>query len=549
MSRALESTRSLTVVGGTLALLAALTVAQPPAASAVDSTTDLGVSLATVGLDHEKGGDTAAGGGKIFVSGRDRIVVLDGRGTVTGEITGLSGAVGLAMAADGARLYAALSGSNQIAEIDTGTLAITRRIDLAYPCPMNLALSGSQLLVGYGCERLSGGGVLSLDLTAPAPQAVSVRAGMSSGAPLVAAARNTLVFALPNLLPAYLYVYDLDGTSATPRGGIDGLAHGLSGPYDLAVTPDGSTLVAALDSPDQIDAWDTTTLTRVRSYSPIHSISRRAVAVSPDGTQVVGTGVANVVSYDAATAEITYRSENSSLGSVVPGSLTISGADVLTVLRAGTGRLHLWRMHGALLPRSSMTLTAPATGDVLEPVTLTGGLALPGGLDAGAQPVVVTRHAPDGTSATVAEVTTAADGSFTLADTPPVGGAITYQAVWDGSQDARWSSASATTEVARRPATLTLTGLKTGSVGKEMRFRGTLAGDGGLRPEGAVITVERTWVDSSATRPLPSVTVDESGSFEFVTTVGARGLYRFTVRWPGNGVYQQAQASHEVQVS
>ncbi|MCK2219908.1 hypothetical protein MF672_039850 [Actinomadura sp. ATCC 31491] len=160
----------------------------------------------------------------------------------------------------------------------------------------------------------------------------------------------------------------------------------------------------------------------------------------------------------------------------------------------------------------------------------------------------MTRHTPDGTGATVAEVTTAADGSFTLTDTPPVGGTVTYKAVWDGSQDARWSSASATTEVARRPATLTLTGQQTGSVGKELRFRGTLEGDR-LRPEGAALSVERTWTDNSTTRPLPSVTVDENGSFDFVHTVGAGGLYRFTVTWPGNGVYQPAQAGHEVRVS
>ncbi|GAA3105411.1 hypothetical protein [Nonomuraea salmonea] len=74
------------------------------------------------------------------------------------------------MAQDGARLYAALSGSNEVAEIDTATLAVTRRLDLSsHPCPVSLALLGERLWVGHGCDT-GKGGVVGLDLSATAPR-------------------------------------------------------------------------------------------------------------------------------------------------------------------------------------------------------------------------------------------------------------------------------------------------------------------------------------------------------------------------------------------
>ncbi len=108
-------------------MTAGLLTALAPAVSAADSTTDLGVSLDI----YTKSGDVAVGGGKVFVSANDRIVVADTRGTLTGAITGLSGATALAITPDGTRLYTALRGSNEVAEIDTAALAVIRRIDLA----------------------------------------------------------------------------------------------------------------------------------------------------------------------------------------------------------------------------------------------------------------------------------------------------------------------------------------------------------------------------------------------------------------------------------
>ncbi|MEV0235836.1 hypothetical protein [Nonomuraea sp. NPDC050786] len=127
--------RRLVAWAGTLLLAVALLVTQASTAATV---TDLGVA--------GKGGDVVARSGKVFVATGDQIVVAAIDGEVIDKITGLSGAVALASPETGRKAYAALRDSHEVIEIDTTTLAITKRIDLtAYPCPSGLAQSYHQL--------------------------------------------------------------------------------------------------------------------------------------------------------------------------------------------------------------------------------------------------------------------------------------------------------------------------------------------------------------------------------------------------------------------
>jgi hypothetical protein len=73
---------------------------------------------------------------------------------------------------------------------------------------------------------------------------------------------------------------------------------------------------------------------------------------------------------------------------------------------------------------------------------------------------------PDGSSATLPGVTTAADGVFTITDTSQVLGEITYGVFWDGNADFRWSMASVTVTVGRYPSSLTLSEPATATAGK-----------------------------------------------------------------------------------
>jgi len=207
-------------------------------------------------------------------------------------------------------------------------------------------------------------------------------------------------------------------------------------------------------------------------------------------------------------------------------------------------------MHGATLPASALTLTAPSTATALEPLSMTGRLTLPDGSPPGAQPLVVTRRLPDGTSATLAGATTAADGTFTIADTPPVGGAVSYDVLWDGSSAFRWSTASVTVTVAKHQSSLTLSGPATGIAGKKLQFSGALETGGQAAPPNALFTVLRTVSNrnGTATIPLPTVAPASDGSFSFADTPTEGGQYTYTVQWAGDDAFLPAQASHDVTV-
>lgn len=546
-------TRRLVAAGGALAIGVGLIAVLVPAASAVDSTTPLeGVTY---------GGDVATGGGRVFIAGNDRIVLADSQGTVTGAITGLSGVVGrLAVTPDGTRLYAAQSGSSEIAEIDTAAATVIRRISLAgYPCPTNASVSGGRLWVGYGCAPTWDGGILGIDLSAPAPAPVRIATGLY-GPPLVAAAGSTLVAGEQGISPGSLRVYDVSVTPATLRGIVDGYANFLGYLNDLTITSDGSMAISAFEDPWVFTGWDTTSLAKVRTYGaePTFEGHPGAVAISPDGTYLAGARVSgrrtmtgpDVALYNAATAEKITTYDNP-VGELIQGSLAFLGNDLFGVLKEPyNGPRYLWRIHGATLPASSLTLTAPATATALEPLTLTGRLTFPDGSVPGAQPLVVTRRLPDGSSGTLAGVTTAADGTFTVTDTPPVGGAVSYVVLWDGNSDFRWSRATVTVTVAKHPSSLTLSGPTTGIAGKPLKFSGAVNPGGPAPRAGSSVTVLRTVSNrnGTVTTALPAVPLASDGSFSFTDTPTQGGQYTYTAQWAGDDTFLPAQASHEVTV-
>jgi hypothetical protein len=141
---------------------------------------------------------------------------------------------------------------------------------------------------------------------------------------------------------------------------------------------------------------------------------------------------------------------------------------------------------------SAIELTPPASARALEPLTITGRLTLADGAAPGTQRLAVTRTLPDDTTATLAPVTTAPDGTFSVTGTPPVGGTIRYDVAWDGNADYRGSSASMTISVDRRSPTLTLTGPATGEAGRRLRLTGSLTLDGRAPSPPATLAVYRT---------------------------------------------------------
>ncbi|MEU8361120.1 hypothetical protein AB0C27_34410 [Nonomuraea sp. NPDC048882] len=536
-----SATRRLLALSGALAVAAGLLTALAPAASAADSTTDLG-TFATAGS-----GAVAAGGGKVFVSASSRIIVTDTQGVVSGSITGLSGAAGLALSADGTRLYAALGGSHQVAEVDTADLSIVRRIDLtAYPCPVNLSLSGSRLWVGHGCYRETGGGVVGLDLSAPTPMPVPIDAG-TFDAPRVAAAGDTLVVANTTTESSDLLVYDVSGTPATLRGAIASHPNDQNLPNDLAITPDGSTVISVDADTHQLGAWDTTSLTKVRDYATEAADSPVSVAISPDGAHVVGGWKSAFTLYGASTATTLHHTTPPAANSL--GSLAFSGADVFGVLRGNSDkRLRLWRLHGVTLPPSKLTLTGPSRATAYEEFTLPGRLTLSDGSAPGVQTLTVTRRAPlSGSPVTpLPDVTTAADGTFTITDTQPPT-KVTYEVRWNGSSDHRWSKAQQTIAFVLPSSSLTLSGPSEGSVGEQLQFSGVLKAGDRVFPPTTTLKVHRALARADLTQ-LFELTPAPDGSFSFTDTPTGPGEYTYAVAWEGDDSHRGTRVYHDVTV-
>ncbi|MGR6320576.1 hypothetical protein Q2K19_22955 [Micromonospora soli] len=532
-----------------MAAAAGLVAATAPAAARDTATLIQGVTGVV---------DTAAAGGRVFVSANDRIVVADAHGALTGSITGLASPTGLAVTPDGSRVYAALSGSNEIAEIDAANLTVVRRINLAgYPSPANLSLDGDQLWVGYGIKNDFVGGVLGLDLSTAAPTPVQVATRMY-GAPLVAGAGNTVFTAEAGINPASPRVYDVSTTPATLRGVIDGADNDLSNLTDLTITPDGTEAISVFAT-SGFDVWDTRTLTKVRSYGSKADYpgSPGAIALSPNGAHVAtafyGSNYGPYAGvYDAATGAKTLQAQMTYKGDLVTGSLSVLGDDLYALLNDWPyNRYYLWRVEGAFLAASTLSLSATTAATALDPFTMAGRLAFPDGSAPGAQPIEITRTLPDGTTATLPGVTTAEDGTFTATDTPPVGGRVTYTAIWDGSPAFRWSKTTTAVDVAQHPTSLIVTGPTTGSAKKPLTLTGQMSTAGNVpTPASGSIVVYRVYTNKSGSvgADLPLVPLAPDGSFTITDTPPVGGQYTYHIRFDGDATYAYAYTSHDVTI-
>jgi YVTN family beta-propeller protein len=526
-----------------VAMVAAAAIGVAASAAADDDTTYLD------GVTGVR--DLAAGSGRVFVSAVDRVVVADANGAVTDTVTALAGAAGLAISADGNRLYVALRDSGEVAEIDTGTSQVVRKIGLeGHACPTHLALAGSRLWVGYGCAGVWDGGVVTLDVTASSPVIFGVT-DRRFGAPTVASAGGVLALGDGDLSPSPIDVYSVNGAEATSRG-----TFSVPALKELALSPDGGLLVVASGAPYTHLGYDTSTLTEVRRYGDPSWGYPTAAQISPDGRFLAAGrysfGGPELVVHTAADGAVVNQADNPA-GDLVNGSVAFLGEDVFAVLEDGSShQFFLWRAARATVPKSALSLTAPASATALDPMTVTGRLTLADGTAPGVQPLAVTRTVPDGTS-TPLSATTAADGTFTITDSPPVSGEIRYDVSWGGTANYQGSSASVTVPVAARAATLTITGPATGEDGKRLRLSGALSLDGKPPAEPQILAVTRTiWNNrlDGASENLPPVTTDDAGAFKIVDTPTQGGRYAYTVTWDvGSQVYAPASAAHEVTVS
>ncbi|MEV4570522.1 Ig-like domain-containing protein [Nonomuraea sp. NPDC049419] len=530
---------------GAVSLITGLLTVATPAAAAADAVTDLGVSFpySSAGL--------AVGGDRVFAAAHDRIIVADTEGNLTGDVvTGLLAIRELALNADGTRLYAALGGRNEVVEIDTASLAVTRRFDLSARCPSALALLGERLWVGHGCGGDTGG-VVGLDLSATAPAPVALVDGLRF-TPELAAAADTLVVERSDGRFSDVLIYDAGGGTPVLRGTIEGELHRMNGLRALALTPDGTTLVTATDSPFHYTRFDTRTLAATGTYGDGWDGYAAAVATAGDGAYVAAGrdwGSNDLTLYDTATGAVMFAADQPDAEALAEG-LAFSGQDIFMLLRSSTDRLLLWRVTGTGLPASTLEVTAAMYATVGSPATIEGRLTRADGKPLALKPLMVTRRTVYGTKEPITGVRTGEDGTFSFEDTPQERGELGYLVYWEGDDRYRRSNAAVTLTVRDR-STLTLDGPETGTAGTTVQLTGTLTAGGRPPSPGSVITVQRkVFVDDviDGSVRLPPVTVNDDGTFTLTDTLAIAGRYDYLAQYRGDTASSSAKATHRITV-
>jgi hypothetical protein len=224
---------------------------------------------------------------EIYVAGGNQILATDQDGNILRTIDGQSGVYGLALNADGSRLYAALNGANAISVIDTKKKREVKRYSVGTECPGDVALAEGKLWFSSACRQGYTGSVSALDLTTGAVKTYVSGLPSVQGSPLLAVAARPgwpvkLVIAARDLNGTELRTYDitlgeLDPTCWGPGSCQVGLPNIVQ---DIAVTADGANLVIAAGAQYH-------TLMSVVGLSVIHTYPTGAY---PTAVGVAGNG-------------------------------------------------------------------------------------------------------------------------------------------------------------------------------------------------------------------------------------------------------------------
>ncbi|MFI2639888.1 hypothetical protein [Streptomyces sp. NPDC018610] len=360
---------------------------------------------------------TRADSRHVYVSapGDDAVLATDHDGQVVKKVEGLDGARGMAESADESTLYVALPDADAISVIDTATLTETQRISTgAGTEPESLALAGGRLFFGYQATVFSAGiGSVAIGEATPA---VSLddnpvwygkpRLASSPGAPdrLVAAESQGALG---------MRVYDVGSGTLQETAYSDAVGD----VEDVAVTPDGSSVITANGSNYYHQRWRLSDLTEEAQYDT--GPYPNSVAVDSHGTVAAG-----IVAGGEWDVYIFRPGETAPYRTVAlsPGYADLldrgvawspDGNRLFTTRFPYSGEVVLDIVTDLDKASSTITLSAPATNPVGTPVTVTGKLTslvpFPEHMA-----VVVTRNGVELPDATVGP-----DGTFNFSDTPP----------------------------------------------------------------------------------------------------------------------------------
>ncbi len=499
--------------------------------------------------------------GHVFISqgaGSSGILVTDLDGNTVTTIPGQTGATGLAVSPDGGTVYAALAGDDSISAINTTTL--TQSAD--YPTgtgtdPTYLALAGGKIWFGYGPDGSWQGGVGSLDLSGATPV---VTLAQTAGdrwyqAPMLAAGpagSGLLIAGDTDEEPPSLHAYDVSSGAPVETATLaSAYASDYGSLVDMTVTPDGQDVVLATGSPYYQQKLKTSDLTPDGEYAS--SYYPDAIAIAADGTVAAGVAHNDPAIYVYPVGSSTALDWNTAGGGTLvahglawsqdSGSLFAVTDDDST----DTDTYTLNVIPNPALAASALTLTAPSTGIPGHQLTVQGTLSSTSAFPSGTT-VTVTRTDPaDPNGAVLPAATVAANGSFSVTDTPQALGGYTYRAEYAGDATHAAASADATLKVGYPAAVPVLTAPASDTRGKALRITGLLPD--GPYPAGASVQVSRTDLADPKGVALARAAVAANGSFAFGDTPQTGGANTYRVSYAGDATHTSGSATATVQVS
>ena len=496
------------------------------------------------------------------------IVVTDLSGNYVTTLDAGHGVEGLALSADGGTLYAALGSDNAVAAISVSSItpATTTPVQALYnldagQLPYDLAIQSGELWVSYVPQTGFPGqsGIGSFDLSQANPSFVQAPGTSGWYAPPDLSAdpsdSGILVAAESQQSPAEVATYYVAGGTVTTVAPMQELLNTSGGDNcdnetDLAVVPGGSEFIVACGWPYAHYYYSTTDLSLLGHY--VSNTYPTAVAIDPgSGLLALGTGnqyAPEIYLYKLGGSTPLYEhSFGSYTGVRLAGrglALSENGSELYAVTYNITGTGSKYSLHVFSNPAAAVTLTGPSTSFADNSLTLNGTVTLPAGTPppAGATVTVTRTAAGSKTPVTLPPVSTAADGTFTLSDTPTAPGTYTYAASYGDS-----SAGSVVVNVTPNMTVLTLSGPDSLRIGSELTLSGTLTFDGNPAPAETTVTVTRSWSGSSDTTTFP-VTTAADGTFTVTERLTSFGTFSYTAQYAGSPTAGPATAQWTVTV-
>ncbi|HUB39953.1 MAG TPA: hypothetical protein VMA72_13970 [Streptosporangiaceae bacterium] len=496
------------------------------------------------------------------------ITVTNLSGQLVTTIGGQDNVQGIALSPDGSTLYAADEGDDAVSAISTSTLQQTVQYPLGTGnAPYGVAVQSGKVWVGY--QGTAGAFIGEIDPTMPpasafTPQAMSsffsaapdLRGDPSGGGTLLASdSYETIDWASIgsyNVAAAPPTVYRSPSTPGS-----------CSGMVSYAVLPGGADFVAACQGtadasqppPTAALVYNSQTYAQAGSYQtgavPV------AVAVAPGGPQAgtvaagagQGPGIA-VYPPGAQTPVNEFTVPGSQIWLVNDGlAFSADGSTLYAVYQDGGGTpgtaVHFFvrAYHNPTVTASAITLSGPAKVVRGHSLTITGKLALTVGQPPAESRITITRSLAGSSAVTRRTTTTAANGAFSLSDTPPDLGTYTYTAAYDGTATTQAATASRAVLITKIPSTLRLTA----SVGTDdYRAPVKVTAHLGRTYNSRTVRIYATAFGTRTAVLIKFGRVDSRGDL----TVSYRPAHSttFSAKFAGDARYQPATASHTVYV-